>query len=169
MEKGLRPHRGSALNGLLKHSDILELIHETIEQISCHKYLKGKHVDVKPLNEIGKGYFNYLDIKRVLQNTTINAGYVTEDNGAIKIFVENENGKIHVSVIDHGDGILEGIQPLLLKESLTTKKDGNGFWLLSCRDIIAKHHQGRFWFESGVGKGNTFHFTIPNNDSNDSS
>ena len=144
-----------------KRAGILELIAETIEQISCHKYLKGKRVEMKPLNEIPTGYFNYLDIKRVLQNTIINAGYVTEDHGCIKVFVKDEASQTRISVVDHGCGIPEKIQPLLLKESLTTKKDGNGLGLLSCRDIIEEHHQGKFWFESEVGKGTAFHFTIP--------
>ncbi|MFQ5671863.1 MAG: ATP-binding protein [Nitrospinales bacterium] len=144
-----------------KSADILELIAETIEQISCHKYLKGKHVEMKPLNEIPKGYFNYLDIKRVLQNTIINAGYVTKDGGRIEVLVKDEDRHIRVSVVDHGCGIPEEIRHLLMKESLTTKKDGNGLGLLSCRNIIEGHHQGKFWFESEVGKGTTFHFTIP--------
>lgn len=151
------------LDYIKKKEDILKVIRETTEQVPCHKYLKGKTLFVKTEGEPGDAYFNYLDIKRVLQNLLINAGYATPENGVIEICVKRENDSTHVSVVDYGCGIPEEIQPLLLKASLTTKgDDGNGLGLISCRDIIEQHHQGKLWFESKVGKGTTFHFTIPN-------
>jgi signal transduction histidine kinase len=47
-----------------------------------------------------------------------------------------------------------------LKETYTTKPDGNGFGLMSCKEIIEDLHQGKIFFESEEGKGTTFHFTI---------
>jgi signal transduction histidine kinase len=70
---------------------------------------------------------------------------------------------IHVEVKDHGGGIPDEIRPLLFKETLTTKKDGNGLGLLSCKSVIEESHQGRLWYESEVGRGTVFHFTIPLN------
>lgn len=162
VNRSLRHARKAKVEYFKRKADIPKLVHETIEQIACHKYLKNKNVKVQAQGEIGEACINSLDIKRVLQNLVINAGYVTEDNGAIEILVKNQDNKIQVSVIDHGCGIPKEIQPLLLKESLTTKEDGNGLGLLSCREIIEDRHQGKFWFESEVGKGATFHFTIPN-------
>ena len=69
---------------------------------------------------------------------------------------------MQVSVIDSGKGIPEKIKPLLLNERYTSKEDGNGFGLLSCREVIEKHHDGKFWFESEEGKGTAFHFSLPN-------
>jgi signal transduction histidine kinase len=141
--------------------DIVPLIQETVDEISCHKYLKNKKIRVLCDGEIKKGYFNYLDIKRVLQNLLINAGYVTKKNGQIDVRIKNLNDMIQVSVIDHGSGIPDEIKPLLLKETYTTKPDGNGFGLMSSRELIEEFQKGRIWFESEVDEGTTFHFTIP--------
>lgn len=141
--------------------EILPLIEETVEEISCHKNLKNKLVRVKVEGKVKKGLFNYLDIKRVLQNLIINAGYVTENNGEIDILVKDLNDMIQVSVKDYGCGIPNNVKPLLLKETYTTKPDGNGFGLMSAREIIEEYHAGKIWFETELGKGTAFHFTIP--------
>jgi signal transduction histidine kinase len=143
------------------NSFILPLIHETINELQYHKDLKDKNIEVKSVDEIPEGYFNYLDIKRVFQNLLINAGYVTEDKGTIDIIVERDNRNIRVSVIDKGCGIPEEIRPYLFKEAVTTKEDGNGLGILSCKEIIETHHNGSLWFDSEIGKGTAFHFTVP--------
>ncbi|MCH6581314.1 MAG: cyclic nucleotide-binding domain-containing protein, partial [Nitrospinae bacterium] len=141
---------------------IATLVQETAEETSYHKNVKGKKVtwDTSQVqNETPD--LNYLDIKRVLQNLVINAGYASEKGTSIFIRVEKLDGTLQVSVTDQGSGIPEEIKPLLLKEKFTSKPDGNGFGLLSCREIIEDYHQGKFWFASEWGKGTTFSFTIP--------
>ncbi|NIQ00640.1 MAG: hypothetical protein GWM98_09830, partial [Nitrospinaceae bacterium] len=141
-------------------ADVLPLIDETVEEISCHKMLRGKSINVKVEGKPRKGIFNYLDIKRVLQNLLINAGYVTRKEGNIDIFIKNLNDSIQISVRDYGCGIPEDVKSILLKENYTSKPDGNGFGLMSCKEIIEEYHQGQINFESEVGKGTTFYFTI---------
>ena len=141
--------------------DIVSLIHETVEEVSCHKNLKGKEVRIHVDGVIPMGYFNFLDIKRVLQNLIINAGYVTKKSGEIDINVKDLNNMSQISVKDYGCGIKDEIKPILLKEIFTSKADGNGIGLMSCRQIIEKNHKGKIWFESDWGKGTTFHFTLP--------
>ncbi len=141
--------------------EVLSLIEETIEEISCHKHLKNKSVKINVESPPPKSSFNYLDIKRVLQNLIINAGYVTEKNGDITVHVKDLKKTFEVRVQDRGSGIPEDIKPLILKESFTSKEDGNGFGLMSCREIIEDHHQGKIGFESEVGRGSTFYFTLP--------
>jgi len=143
-------------------SDIVELIQETIEDTFCHKQLKNKQSKIKiPEEPIQKIMFNELDVKRVLQNLMINAGYASEKNGVIEVGVEVKENEAWVYVTDHGTGIPDDVKPLLLKEKYTSKPDGNGFGLLSCRDIIVEYHQGKFWFESEWGRGTTFYFALP--------
>ncbi len=142
--------------------NVMALIHETLEQVACHKNLEKKHVEIVDFDDTAKWTVNFLDIKRVIQNTVINAGYVTEKGGMIKVDIQSIDDFFQVSVTDYGCGIPEDIQPLLLKESITTKGDeGNGLGLLSCREIIEDLHGGKFWFKSKVGEGTTFFFTIP--------
>ncbi len=102
-----------------------------------------------------------MDVKRVLQNLLINAGYVTEKNGTIEVLLGESGNFNQVSVKDYGAGIPEAIQKILLQENYTSKADGNGFGLMSCREIIEDFHQGRIWFDSELNIGTTFHFTVP--------
>ena len=142
--------------------EIFPLIQETIEETSYHKYLKGKQISIHPEEgNIIKGFFNPLDIKRVFQNLIINAGYVTENNGAIKIYIKDLKGFNQVSIKDFGCGIPDKIKNSLLKENFTSKPDGNGFGLMSCREIIEDFHQGNIWFDTELNKGTTFYFTVP--------
>lgn len=143
-------------------ADIIELIRETTEDTFCHKQLKNKQSKITiPQEPIPKTVFNELDVKRVLQNLMINAGYASEKKGVVEVGVEVKENEVWVSVTDHGTGIPDDVKPLLLKEKYTSKPDGNGFGLLSCREIIEEYHQGRFWFESEWGKGTTFYFSLP--------
>ncbi|MGA1795213.1 MAG: ATP-binding protein [bacterium] len=140
---------------------ILPLIRETIQELQHHDSLRGKRVTVKSSGRIPAALFNALDIKRVLQNLLINAGYVTREQGTIDIIVKRYQGSIIVSIIDEGCGIPESIRPFLFKYPITTKKDGNGLGLLSCKQIIENNHQGKFWFDSKKDQGTAFHFLIP--------
>jgi nitrogen-specific signal transduction histidine kinase len=61
----------------------------------------------------------------------------------VDVKVIRDNGFLKVSVIDKGAGIPEDVQGYLFKDTLTTKKDGNGLGLLSCKSIIDENHQGK--------------------------
>jgi signal transduction histidine kinase len=140
---------------------ILPVIKETVAGLTTHPQLKDKTINILPQGDSLSAVFNPLDIQRVLQNLIINAGYVTESGGKIDVGVIRNDGALKVSIIDKGCGIPEDVQGYLFKDSLTTKSDGNGLGLLSCKGIIEENHQGKLWFETKEGKGTTFHFTIP--------
>jgi signal transduction histidine kinase len=161
IERSLMVAKDSNPEYVKKNEYILPLLEEIIEELACHTSLKSKTIHVVPKEEIGKVKFNPLDIKRVVQNLIINAGFASEPNETIDILICNNVGNIQISVVDKGCGIPEEVQPFLLKTKFTTKQDGNGFGLLSCRRIIEDHHQGKFWFDSQEGKGTSFHFTLP--------
>ncbi len=144
--------------------DIIPLIKETVEELSCHKVLKNKNVKFLLNGPVSKAFFNYLGIKRVLQNLLINAGYASKKNGNIEVHLKDLNDKILISVKDFGCGIPDNIKPILLNESYTSRPDGNGFGLMSCKEIIEELHNGKIYFETAVEKGTTFYFTISHQD-----
>ncbi|OGW21470.1 MAG: hypothetical protein A3K09_05320 [Nitrospinae bacterium RIFCSPLOWO2_12_FULL_47_7] len=140
---------------------ISPLIKKTIEGISCHKYLKGKAIKLNLEDGTWEGKINALDIERVLQNLIINAGHASTEEGLIEVTVKTNGKDLLFSISDKGYGIPEEVKPYLFKDSVTTKADGNGFGLLSCKEIIEERHQGRLWYDSTVGQGTAFHFTLP--------
>lgn len=145
-------------------TEILPLIEETIEELSCHKDLEGKRIYIQATKYQEKAFINYLDIKRVVQNLLLNAGYVSDKNGIIEINIKNLKHKIKISIKDNGCGIPKEIQKGLFLESYSSKPEGDGFGLLSAREIIEDYHQGKIGFKSEEGKGTTFFFTLPRAD-----
>jgi len=137
------------------------LVEETVEEISCHKKLKGKVLEIEKPEFPVVANINYLDIKRVLQNLIINAGYATDKDKKITVGIKPLDDWVEVQVEDQGTGVPDDIKPLLLNENYTSKPDGNGFGLLSCKEIIEKNHSGKIGFESKWGEGTRFYFRLP--------
>ena len=105
-------------------------------------------------------------IETTIRNLVSNAIKFTP-GGKIVITAEDEGEEtIKISVKDSGIGIPHEMINNLF--SLTAKvnrpgTDGEpstGLGLLLCKEFVEKHG-GKIWVESEVGKGTTFHFTIP--------
>ncbi len=141
--------------------ELTALVEETVDEIWCHKKLKGKVLEINKPDTPITASINYLDIKRVLQNLIINAGYVTEKGQKISVNLNTFDDWAEISVQDEGTGIPDDIKPLLLNENYTSKPDGNGFGLMSCKSIIENFHQGKIGFESVWGAGTKFYFLLP--------
>lgn len=106
---------------------------------------------------------------RVMENLIGNSiKYIGDENTAPEIEIGAKNdGKNNVFYVkDNGIGILEEekdkVFMLFKRGSNTSGKEGTGVGLAMTRKIIEKHG-GRIWFESEVGKGSSFYFTIPGN------
>jgi CheY-like chemotaxis protein len=79
---------------------------------------------------------------------------------------EGGRNEILVSVSDTGPGISDEDQEKLflpfsqVDDSPTRKTGGTGLGLSICQQLI-NMHGGKIWVESEIGKGSTFHFTLP--------
>jgi signal transduction histidine kinase len=77
-----------------------------------------------------------------------------------------ENGEIHVSVEDQGQGIPENEQANLFigfgRTSIrpTAGESSTGLGLAIVKSVV-EAHGGRIWVQSKVGVGSTFFFSIP--------
>jgi signal transduction histidine kinase len=103
-------------------------------------------------------------ISQVLTNLVSNAFSNTE-NGGVTLRAQREPTRVHVSVRDTGRGIqaddLERVfEPFEQAGKSGKKKGGSGLGLAISREIVQAHH-GEIWVESELGKGSTFHFTLP--------
>ena len=70
------------------------------------------------------------------------------------------NEGIEVRVKDNAPGIPEDQQQQILMPFYTTKTEGMGMGLSICCSII-EVHDGHLKFNSKVGKGTTFYFSLP--------
>jgi PAS domain S-box-containing protein len=77
----------------------------------------------------------------------------------LQSFTTLEN-TIQVSIKDNGVGLDDEQQQKIVMPFYTTKSDGMGMGLSISRSLI-EAHQGRLLFNSKLGKGSTFYFTLP--------
>jgi signal transduction histidine kinase/CheY-like chemotaxis protein len=115
-----------------------------------------------------------MKIRQVLINLLSNAAKFT-DQGSITVQAEphqepDGEPQVIVRVIDTGPGIAAKDQAKLFQPfsqvdgSLTRRTGGSGLGLSICSHLI-RMHDGQIGLESEIGKGSTFYFTIPVNQS----
>jgi len=143
---------------------------ETIEFLS--EVAVDKSINIK--DDIQDNIYVRADsnmLSTILRNLVSNAIKFTPKGGEIiinarSLSYENRQKDIEISVKDKGIGIAEGIQSKLFsigESSLargTENESGTGLGLVLCKEFVGKHG-GEIRFESKIGRGSTFYFTIP--------
>jgi signal transduction histidine kinase/anti-sigma regulatory factor (Ser/Thr protein kinase) len=76
------------------------------------------------------------------------------------VSVSDQNERYLITVADNATGIPDDIKPKIFKKFATQKTGGWGVGLYNCR-LFLKNHGGDISFESTVGVGTVFTFTIP--------
>ena len=105
-------------------------------------------------------------IERIILNLLSNAIKFTEPGGSIIVSIYEKEDVILTSVKDSGVGIPENKQKdvferfVQVNKSLSKDKEGSGIGLSLIKSLVEMHH-GKIWFESKLGVGSTFYFTIP--------
>lgn len=102
----------------------------------------------------------------VIDNLIGNAIKYSPDGAHVCVKLERQETGVQLSVSDRGMGIAPEEKPKLfqkfsrLNNARQRQIAGTGLGLYICRSII-EAHGGRIWVESELGKGSTFHFTLP--------
>ncbi|HAR42463.1 MAG TPA: hypothetical protein DCS07_07500 [Bdellovibrionales bacterium] len=105
-------------------------------------------------------------INQVLGNLLDNALKYSDSNSAVEVNVELQKETVRVAVTDRGPGIPKPQQAALFSRfyrvntDRTVRRPGLGLGLYICRQII-ELHGGKIGVESEEGKGSTFYFTLP--------
>jgi len=105
-------------------------------------------------------------IQQVMNNLISNAIKYTHSGGAIQVILEKQKDHVLISVKDNGQGIPENeleqlfapFQRTSVQSTAGEKSTGLG---LAIAKKIVNAHNGEIWVESIVGKGTTFHLTLP--------
>lgn len=114
-------------------------------------------------------YTTYDDerIRQVINNLIKNSiKAVQPEIGKVNVILEDFPTEAKISIKDNGRGIPKEAHDKIFKKffqvdaSLTREKGGSGLGLSICKSIV-ESHGGKIWFESEVGKGTTFAFTLP--------
>lgn len=103
---------------------------------------------------------------QVLINLLANAIKFSPPGGTVWFKGQEVDGELHVRVRDLGRGIPAGKLELVFERfqqvdrSDSRDRNGSGLGLAICRSIV-EQHGGRIWAESTLGRGSTFHVTVP--------
>jgi signal transduction histidine kinase len=104
---------------------------------------------------------------QVLSNLVSNAIKFSPPTEPIDVDIEQQDGMIHVTVHDRGPGIAaDDVEKLFAKFSTLESADdvkraaGTGLGLYISKRIV-EAQGGRIWVETDLGRGSTFHYTVP--------
>jgi signal transduction histidine kinase/Tfp pilus assembly protein PilF len=105
-------------------------------------------------------------ISVVIRNLLSNAIKYSLEDGNIIISTSEDKEFIEIDIVDSGVGIKDEDKTKLfildIKHSTfgTANEKGTGLGLNLCKEFIERN-KGRIWFESKLGFGSTFSFTLP--------
>lgn len=122
------------------------------------------HRDFSPSIPLVQG--DSVHLQQVLLNLILNAmdamNNVSETERHLFIATRGDgNGFVEIMVKDSGHGVPTDKKLRIFDSFFTTRPDGMGLGLSIARSII-EAHRGRIWVENNnIGKGATFHFTVP--------
>jgi signal transduction histidine kinase len=151
----------------LTRFSIRELITESAEVLAQQAAAKQVTIRIQPedyLVEADRG-----KIKQVVLNLLSNAIKYNRTEGKVDIFLSllhnSDQSYVHVTIADTGYGIPPEHQKNMFQKfyrvpTLEHVERGTGLGLALCKHII-EAHGGTIWFESEVGVGSRFQFTVP--------
>ncbi len=147
--------------------DYLDLVNKILSELTERAKSKGQTIEyIPPTQPLPQIEGDKIRLGEVLSNLIANAINYTPANGHIRVVIELKDGQIVTHIQDNGKGIpAEAIPHLFQKfyrvvSKLEQASKGNGLGLYISKSIVEVHH-GKIWVDSVIGKGSTFHFTLP--------
>jgi signal transduction histidine kinase/ligand-binding sensor domain-containing protein len=104
-----------------------------------------------------------VQLQQAMMNLMLNGIEAMRDTTgelSIKSQLEEEDGRVLISVSDTGVGLPTGKVDHIFDAFFTTKAQGTGLGLAITRSIV-ESHGGRIWANANSGPGATFQFTLP--------
>jgi len=154
---------------------VSELMAEVIRSSQAQIEAKDQQLRLELPDELPPVWGDKVRLIQILSNLVSNANKYTPDNGEITLRAEvaanqwDSQGApevVHISVQDTGYGIAAEERRKIFQKFFRSENEkireapGTGLGLNITRHLV-EMQGGKIWFESELGVGSTFHFTIP--------
>src|SRR5438034_699444 len=149
----------------IEEVNITDVTEEALELVRPHADEKGLQVRALIPTGLPNVWADRARVRQVLANMLANAVKFTE-RGTVSVGATAAEGWVTVSVSDTGVGISPEAQAYVFDEfrqadsSTTRRYGGTGLGLAISKRLVTLHG-GRIWVDSEIGRGSTFHFTLP--------
>jgi PAS domain S-box-containing protein len=140
---------------------ILEVLLLTKSELERHSIAWHADLSAEATRAVG----DRVQVQQVILNLVINAIEAMQGthNQPRRLTVQSmreDAQTVVVSVCDTGVGVEGAGNEKIFEAFYTTKADGLGIGLSTCRSIV-EAHKGRLWASANVPHGAAFHFTLP--------
>ncbi len=165
------------INDLLEFSKVTRKKIE-FSMVDMNKVVEQTKLNLKYVIDTNNAEINYNTLPTVygdeilmvqlFQNIIGNSiKYRNKESPEIDITATKESNYYHFSITDNGIGMspkhLNRIFTIFQRLHTNEEYEGTGIGLAIAKKIVLQH-DGQIWVESELGKGTTFHFTIPSKD-----
>ena len=123
-----------------KKYQINDIIDSAIEDLP-----KSENIKIEIVYEKSEIECDFEAMKVVLLNLIINSIHAIKDDGKIKIISKIRGDKVIIQIEDNGPGIPVDILDKIFEPLFTTKEEGTGLGLVSCKSLIEQHHGRIQW------------------------
>lgn len=150
----------------IEDASVQDLISDTLESMSAQAKAEEVSLLGGAQGEIPPVIMDTKRVQRVLYNLVQNSIRHTPPDGTIFISARDAGHEVQLEVSDNGDGVQEQDKERLFDRTYRTdpsrsRSSGGAGLGLSIAKGIVEAHGGRIWFESILGEGTKFSFTIP--------
>lgn len=145
--------------------DLNKVIQSTLDMMQVK--ISSKQIRISSV--VSENIYVYVDkdmLELIVRNLLSNAIKFTSIGGSIRLSSNVHQNFVVVAVSDTGQGISkEDANSILQGEFLTSKRgtageQGIGLGLSICREFV-RLNGGEIWFDSSIGVGTTFYFSLP--------
>ncbi len=144
-----------------KLEDVKQILNTAVKSTEFLAKSEESEIITNIPDNLPEVYINSDAIYRVIINLLSNSIKHNKKGTSIKLMAKKAGDEIQISVSDSGRGIPEQERQHIFQRFPTAKRSiGTGLGLYISK-VIIEQHKGRIWFDTVVGKGTTFYFTLP--------
>ena len=150
----------------VEDASVQDLISDTLESMAAQAAEQKVNLEGGINGDIAPVVMDTRRVQRVVYNLVQNSIRHTPPDGTIYVSALDAGDEVQLEVSDTGDGVAEQDRERLFDRTYRadparSRSSGGAGLGLSIAKGIVEAHGGRIWFESVVGQGSKFSFTIP--------